>query len=113
MILNKRGNSNFYEPVLIVPPGETLEEILQERNITQAEFAKRVGKHAKTINEIIKGIAVITPETSLEFEQVLGIPAYFWNNLESRYQEMKARKELEDDQSLFINEAKKYPYKEM
>ena len=110
---NNINSQSVYEPVSIIAPGETLEEILDERGITQAEFAKRVGKHPKTINEIIKGVAVITPETSMEFEQVLGLPAHFWNNLEARYQEMKIRIEKEDTQSLFINEAEKYPYSEM
>ncbi len=113
MIVNKRSGENVYEPTLLVAPGETLDEVLGERGITQAEFAKRVGKHPKTINEIIKGVAVITPETSLEFEQVLGIPAHFWNNLEARYQELKTRKEIEDTQASFVSEAEKYPYSEM
>ncbi len=106
-------NQNVYEPISPIPPGETLEEILEERGITQAEFAKRVNKHPKTINEIIKGIAVITPETALEFEQVLGLPAYFWNNLEARYQEMKLREEKDEEHASLISEAASYPYAEM
>jgi plasmid maintenance system antidote protein VapI len=29
----------------------------------------------------------ITPETALQLERVLGVPARFWNNLENTYRE--------------------------
>ncbi|MDZ7805817.1 MAG: helix-turn-helix domain-containing protein [Gracilimonas sp.] len=37
-----------------------------------------MNKHKKTINEIVKGHAAITPETALELERTLGIDANFW-----------------------------------
>ena len=59
--------------------------------MTQAELAERTGRPKKTINEIIMGKAAITSETALQLERVLGVPASFWNNLESNYQERLAR----------------------
>ncbi len=59
--------------------------------MSQAELAERTGRPKKTINEIIKGKASITPDTALQLERVLGIPAGFWNNLERNYQEILAR----------------------
>src|SRR6266852_3575138 len=64
--------------------------------MSQDELADRTGRPTKTINEIIKGKAAITPETALQFELVLGIPATFWNNRERQYREFLAKKkELE------------------
>jgi hypothetical protein len=40
----------------------------------------------------------ISPETALRLEKVTGVPARFWNNLETRYQERKAR--IADQQSM-------------
>jgi addiction module HigA family antidote len=74
-----------------VPPGETLQELLDERTMSQSELARRVGRTPKMINEIIKGKAPITPETALLLEQVLGVPARLWNNLEGIYREDLAR----------------------
>ena len=69
---------NEYRPSEVSPPGDTLKEILDDRGLTQAELAERMGRPKKTINEIIKGKAAITPETALQLELVLGIPASFW-----------------------------------
>lgn len=82
---------NQYAPDYVSPPGETLQEMLEERGMSQAELAERTGRPKKTINEIINGKAAITPETALQFERVLGAPASFWNNRERYYRESLAR----------------------
>jgi len=86
---------NQYIPDSVSPPGETLEEVLLERSMSQVEFADRTGRPKKTINEIVRGKAAITAETALQFERVLGIPASFWMLREQQYRESLARqKEL-------------------
>lgn len=87
---------NQYTPDYVSPPGETLEEILEEREMSQAELALRMGRPRKTISEIINGHAAITPETALQLERVLSIPARFWNNLERNYREALARQEEQE-----------------
>ena len=78
---------DHYEPNYLTTPGEVLEEHIDSIGMTQAELAERTGLAKKTINEIIRGKAPITPETALKFERVLGRPAHFWNNMERQYQE--------------------------
>jgi HTH-type transcriptional regulator/antitoxin HigA len=82
---------NEFIPDYAVPPGLTLLETIDVIGMSQAELAERTGRPKKTINEIIKGKAAITPETALQLERVLGVPASFWNNLERNYQETLAR----------------------
>ena len=82
---------NQYNPDYVSPPGDTLEEVLEDRGITQAELTYRMGSSQKTINEIIKGKAAITKETALQLELVLDIPAHFWINRERHYREFLAR----------------------
>lgn len=86
-------SQNEYAPDVVSTPGETVAEALNEHLMTQAELAERTGRPKKTINEIIKGKAAITPETALQLERVLGIPASFWNNRERHYRVYLARKE--------------------
>src|SRR6266700_2621344 len=74
-----------------IPPGETLVEVLQRVGMSQSDLARRMNRPIKTINEIIKGKAAITPETALQLERVLSVPATFWNNLEQNYREDVAR----------------------
>lgn len=75
-----------YAPDYAVPPGETLAEVLEARDMSQAELARRTGLSAKHINVILKGSASITADTALKFERVLNIPARVWNALEANYQ---------------------------
>ncbi|WP_242046589.1 HigA family addiction module antitoxin [Cylindrospermum sp. FACHB-282] len=84
---------NQYNPDYVSAPGDTLLEVLEERGMTQAELAERTGRPKKTINEIIKGKAAITPETALQLELVFNIPASFWNNHERHYREFLAQQE--------------------
>ncbi len=104
---------NMYTPDQVSPPGETLQEVLELRGMSQAELASRTGRPKKTINEIIRGKAAITAETALQLELVLGIPASFWNSREQQYREALARqKELEslEDQAEWLDEV---PYRAM
>lgn len=82
-----------YQPDELLPPGETLAEVLDQIPMTQAELAKRTGLSPKHINQIVKGAAAISPETALLFEKATGVRARVWNNLESEYREYESRKE--------------------
>ena len=80
-------------PDIAIPPGELLGEELEVRGMTQQELARRMGRPAQMVNELIRGKKALTPETALGLEKVLGIPAGFWTNSESSYQLIKSRLE--------------------
>src|SRR5438874_4764145 len=80
-----------FSPDYGTPPGTTLRELLERLGLTQSDLAERTGRPKKTINEIVQGKAAITPETALQFERVLAVPASFWNNLERSYRTAQAR----------------------
>jgi addiction module HigA family antidote len=82
-----------WRPDWAVAPGEILLEALQERGMSQSELANRTARPLKTINEIVKGKAAITPETALQFERVLGISARLWTGLEAAYRDHLARED--------------------
>jgi HTH-type transcriptional regulator/antitoxin HigA len=77
--------------------------------MTQAELAQRTGRPKKTINEIIKGKAAIMPDTAIQLERALGVPASFWNNLERNYQETLARLREEEQLQSQIELLKSFP----
>jgi addiction module HigA family antidote len=85
-----RGEERLFSD-LAIPPGELLEEELQEIGMTQNELARRTGRPAQAINELIRGKKAITHKTALEFERVLGIPAHIWVNLQASYDLTNAR----------------------
>jgi HTH-type transcriptional regulator / antitoxin HigA len=80
----------FYSD-LPIPPGEYLAEVLEDKGLSQRELADRMGRPAQAICEIIKGEKAITPETALQLERTLGVPAYLWTSLEADFRIIKAR----------------------
>jgi HTH-type transcriptional regulator / antitoxin HigA len=80
-----------HQAELIVPPGATLQEALDNLAMSQAELALRTGLSKKTVNQIIGGHEPITYETAERLERVTGVPASLWNNLESTYRGRLAR----------------------
>ncbi|MBW4578675.1 MAG: helix-turn-helix domain-containing protein [Tildeniella nuda ZEHNDER 1965/U140] len=104
---------NQYNPDYVSPPGDTLLEVLEERGMSQAELAERTGRPRKTINEIINGKTAITPDTALQFERVLGIPAKFWSQREQHYQDFLARQREKDRLEKQSEWAAKFPFNDM
>jgi HTH-type transcriptional regulator/antitoxin HigA len=84
---------NEYFPEEVLHPGVTLSEILEELEMSRKEFALRTSKPEKTIIAILRGSSSITPEMAVLFENTTKIPAHFWINKQSRYNEFKARKQ--------------------
>lgn len=82
---------NQYRPDYAVPPGWVLEEYLETRNMTQAEFARRCGCSPKLIGEILAGVTPLSPEIARQFEKVLGLDATVWLGIESRFRLSKAQ----------------------
>ena len=80
-----------YQPDYAVPPGWVLEEHLKSHGLSQAELARRCGRSAKLISEIIAGKAPVESKTALQFERVLGLDAGIWLGIEARYQLHRAR----------------------
>jgi len=76
-----------YVPV----PGDTLLETLEVLEMSQSKLAARTGLTLKHINQIVKGNAAITPSTAIALERATGVPASFWNTLETDYQDHKLR----------------------
>jgi HTH-type transcriptional regulator/antitoxin HigA len=86
-----------YVPANIPIPGYTLRETLEALGMSQSKLATRTGLTLKHINQIIQGNAAISPSTAIALERATGVPASFWNNLESQYQDHKVRTEEADE----------------
>ncbi|MBT3725205.1 MAG: HigA family addiction module antidote protein [Gammaproteobacteria bacterium] len=82
---------NEYQPDYTVFPGEVLAYELEFRGMRQQELAKRTGLTPKHIVSLVKGKSAITSETAIKLERALGMPAEYWLNLESQFQETQAR----------------------
>ena len=79
-----------YTPTASSPPGDTIADLLEERDMSQAELARRLGTAPKVINEIIRGKAPISPAMAVNLEHVLGSPASFWLTRQARFDAARA-----------------------
>lgn len=70
---------------MIIHPGETLKEILFERNMSQQELAGRTGVTPKHISTILSGEKNITSSFAKKLEYALDIDSAFWINLQNAY----------------------------
>lgn len=98
---------------IATPPGATIKDQLNDRGMSQKEFAARMDMSEKHISKLINGDVQLTPETAVRLEMVLGIPAKFWNNLEAIYREKIVKAGAENAMDADSEIAKKFPYSEM
>jgi hypothetical protein len=68
-----------------------------------------MGRPHKTINEIIQGKAAITPETAIQLEHVLGVPAHFWSNRQQLYYQHVARMQEAERLQGYAEWVKRFP----
>lgn len=68
-----------------IHPGELLEEILSEREMSQAAFAKAVGVSPMRISHVVRGARPVTAELALLFGRAFGQSPQFWMNLQNSY----------------------------
>ncbi len=106
-------NSMPFESDWVSPPGETIEDALEELGMTQAEFAQRSGFSRKHVNGLIKGKVAMTAETALKLEAVLGAPSSFWLRREMEYREDLARRKALDDAAQLKDWLKELPLREL
>lgn len=90
-------NLDRFEPKWMSPPGDTILDILEEKNWTQSEFAHRAGYTEKQVSQLIRGKTAITEDTALGLERVLGGSARFWLALEAEHREEMACAEESQD----------------
>jgi HTH-type transcriptional regulator / antitoxin HigA len=102
-----------FSPDWISHPGETIADILEEREWTQTDFAERMGQSPKHISLLLNGKAAITEETALKLESVLGSTASFWLNRESQYRESLARQDELKKLISWIPWMENFPIKEL
>jgi addiction module HigA family antidote len=73
-------------------PGEMLlEEFIKPLGISQSELAEWIGVSYPRLNEIVNGKRAVTPDTALRLEQVFGVDAQFWLNLEVAWELYQAK----------------------
>ncbi len=80
-----------YDPDVVLPPGCTLAELLDERGMAPAELAERTGLSEEHIDLIVGGRAHLTAEIAALLQRETGVSAQVWANLEAAFQAHQSR----------------------
>ena len=70
---------------MIIHPGETLKEVMEDRNITVKELAKSTSFTQTYINAVLNSEENISNDFVRELENTLNIDADFWMKLNELY----------------------------
>ena len=74
-----------------------LKEILDYYEITQADFAERIGVSQKHVSEILNRKVFMSEVVALRIEQVMGVSSKLLLSMDTRYRLHQAKKKVTDN----------------
>lgn len=114
-------NEMIYNEIIAFHSGSYVEEIVEDLNITQAEFADRLGTTGKSLSKLINAEDSLTPVMALKLEKITGISTQTWLNIQASFDskmikiiEQKNRDEFyicENKDFSYFNKNNLFPYK--
>ena len=72
-------------PSLLIHPGETVADVLEDRQMTREELAARMAVDLASVTAVIDGQAYISESFAAALERALDVPRSFWLNLQANY----------------------------
>jgi HTH-type transcriptional regulator/antitoxin HigA len=96
-----------------VPPGETLQELLEDQGLSQRDLARRAGLSPKHVNKLLQGLVPLSADVAVRLERVTGVPARFWNQLEANYRSDLERLRAQRDLAADVMWLDDFPVKEL
>ena len=73
-----------------IHPGAFLREVLEDLDISQAQFARTIDVSPMRISHVINGARPVSAELALLFGQAFGQSPQYWLNLQTAYDLKKA-----------------------
>jgi HTH-type transcriptional regulator/antitoxin HigA len=77
--------TSYFTPQWVSPPGDTIQDVIEERDWTLARLSKALGYSPQFINQLLNGEAIITKDIALNLGRVIGSTSEFWLNREAQY----------------------------
>ena len=73
-------------PFMAVHPGMMIKPELEERGISQKDFAKMVGVQASHLSEVLNGKRGLTTDLAVKIESAIGLPAKVLLSAQAQYE---------------------------
>ena len=80
-----------YKDLIAFHPGQYVGELIEDYNLTQKEFAEKLGVSPKMIRKLVKGEQSISNEIAQKLEKLTNISMKTWLNLQHAYDAKMAK----------------------
>ena len=71
--------------LIAIHPGQYIGELIEDYNMTQKEFAEKLGLSPKTISKLVNGEELINNDIALKLAKFTNISMKTWLNLQASY----------------------------
>lgn len=92
----KKRTEIEYKDLIAFHPGCYIAEIIEDYNVSQKEFADRMGTTPKTVSKLVNGEINLSEDLAEKLSRMTGISYKLWRGLQVEY-EIKKR-EIEEMQ---------------
>jgi plasmid maintenance system antidote protein VapI len=76
-----------FRPDWVSAPGETIRDILAQRNMSAKDLARKIGTSERKVFDLLQGQKYLTQEIAVKLQTALGGSARFWKRREKRYRD--------------------------
>jgi len=74
-----------YKDLIVFHPGQYVEELIEEYNLTQKEFAERLGVSEMKLGKLVNGEESISNDIARRLAKITNISIITWLNLQNAY----------------------------
>ena len=74
-----------FKDLIAFHPGQYVEELIEEYNVTQKEFAERLGVSEMKLGKLVNGEESISNDIARKLAKVTNISMITWLNLQNAY----------------------------
>ena len=80
-------SNKVYKDLAAFHPGYYVQDIIDDMEITQSEFAKRLNTTSKTLSQLLAGKISLSVDLAGKLSQMTGTSVTMWRNLQAQYDE--------------------------
>ena len=86
MILTMATRNENPAPFMAIHPGMMIKPELEERGVSQKDFAKMLGTQPSHLSEVLNGKRALTTELAVKIENTIGLPAKILLSAQTQYE---------------------------
>ena len=86
-----------YKDIIAFHPGYYVKDVIDDLEMSQCEFAKRLEITDKTLSKLLSGEASLSKEIAKKMSQMLGTSVEVWLELQKKYEDKCCRIEQQNE----------------